>query len=88
MSERKLGLGGYATVFMAIDRWNERQVACKVVKLKQEAVGHYASHHFNTLQHACLARTQTALLKEPHPVKLWREVELLKTVSHVSPPEP
>lgn len=51
---------------MAIDRFNQRQVACKIVPLR--------NHNRSRSQEEELSR------------KLWREVDILKHISHVSKP--
>ena len=83
MSDRKLGEGGYATVFMAVDRFTERQVACKIVKLKRVATHHCSSHYFGSTGNTSHAKIRPLLPKQPKPETLWREVELLKGISHV-----
>lgn len=85
MSERRLGEGAYATVFMAIDRFAECQVACKVIKLKKQAAIHLSSRYFETIQPASAAKATKPLSKQPTAENLWREVQLLKSISHVSP---
>ena len=85
LSDRKLGEGGYASVFMAIDRVKERQVACKVVRLRKQDACHDASQYFLGFRNASLRKSKTALTKQPDAKTLWREVEILKTLSHVRP---
>ena len=77
-------MGGYATLFMAIDRRKGCQVACKVVKFKNSSSKPVTSHYFKAAQNAGLAGIGAFSGKEPNSVKLWREVELLKTIHHVS----
>ena len=69
---------------MAVDRRKGCQVACKVVKLKSQSQNPVVSHHFKAVKHASLAGIEAASWKEPSTIKLWREVELLKIIRHVS----
>lgn len=78
-------MGGYATVFMAVDRWKGRQFACKVVKLKRQAVGGHTSLYFETPQQTHRSGHHVASPQKPDAAKLWREVKLLKSISHVCP---
>lgn len=72
ITNRKLGAGGTGEVFMAIDVWNRCQVACKAVNLIKS----------KAKRPEVQPQPNTALEKGWH-VKLWREVELLKRISHV-----
>ena len=72
ITNRKLGVGGTGEVFMAIDVWNRCQVACKVVNLIKSTAKQLEEQQQHNI----------ALGKEWH-LKLWREVELLKHLSHV-----
>ena len=72
VTNRKLGVGGTGEVAMAIDFWNRCQVACKIVNLIKPM-----GKNAETQQ-----RPGTAL-KPEWRAKLWREVELLKHISHV-----
>lgn len=56
---QKLGSGAYGEVWMAVDNFNQRQVACKIVKLNKP------------FRNASPSRT------------IWREVDLLKDLSHL-----
>lgn len=78
-------MGGYATVFMAVDRWKERQFACKVVKLKRRAVGNHKSLYFRNPQQTLPFGHHMASPQKPDARKLWREVKLLERISHVCP---
>ena len=61
ITNRKLGSGAYGEVWMAVDIFHQRQVACKVMKSSE-------SHQ---------DRSGKAI------GTLWREVDLLKDMSHV-----
>ena len=71
ITDRKLGAGGTGEVFMAIDIWTRCQVACKIVNLinpPDTIVGEHQSD---------------IVLNKGRQSRLWREVELLKHISHV-----
>ncbi|KAL8796463.1 MAG: hypothetical protein Q9195_001137 [Heterodermia aff. obscurata] len=75
----QLGAGGTATVFMAVDRLNRKQVACKIVKLKSSGLDQIFSHHFEKnnrygLEHNIQMRYYEDMLR--------REVDMLKALSH------
>ena len=70
---------------MAIDRVKERQVACKVVRLKKQDASHDASQYFLGSRNASHHESKTALAKQPNAKALWREIEILKALSHVRP---
>lgn len=72
-------------MFMAVDRWKERQFACKVVKLKKQAVGDHTSLYFDKSQQAHESEHHVASPQKPDAAKLWREVKLLASISHVCP---
>lgn len=69
---RKLGVGGTGQVFMAMDIWNQCQVACKIVNLIRPLAKEVEE------QEKLRATIETGWQN-----KLWREVELLKHISHV-----
>ncbi len=72
VTDRKLGAGGTGQVFMAIDVWNRCQVACKIVNLIKP-IGKQAEEQ----------QQPGSALKTELQIKLWREVDLLKHISHV-----
>lgn len=63
ITERQLGAGSFGRVHLAIDLFRQRQMACKIVALKDEC------------------QTWTGGRKVAN--SLWREVKLLKEISHV-----
>lgn len=71
MTDRRLGSGIAGRVFMVIDRLWRRQMACKTVQLRK-----------------CHADRGPGLPEIRGPrdslAKIWREVDLLKDLSHVS----
>ena len=84
VTDRKLGAGASGDVFMAIDLWRQRQVACKIGALRshlpdsqdtssQSSVGTMRKNPFRKAAEDGLRATN-----------LWREVKLLKTLDHVS----
>lgn len=72
-------------MFMAVDRWKDRQLACKVVKLKKQAVSDHTSLYFKNPQQTHRLGHLVASPQKCDAEKLWREVKLLKTISHVCP---
>ena len=70
---------------MAIDRVKERQVACKVVRLRKHDARHDASQYFLGSGNASIDKSKTALAKQPNAKTLWREIDILKALSHVRP---
>ena len=83
ITERHLGEGGTATVFMAVDRWAMRQVACKIVKLHHSGPEQNVSHHFQTGVQDDLARIAVNTRVDSRTQRLRREVDLLKKLKHV-----
>lgn len=81
MTDRKLGSGISGRVFMAIDRVWRRQMACKIVQLKK-------------CQHGFDQDRSDASVRQGHPrsrsqqARLWKEVDILKDLNHVSPANP
>lgn len=63
ITDRQLGAGSYGRVHLAIDQFRQRQMACKMVALKDESQPWGAGKKFANV--------------------LWREVNLLKEISHV-----
>lgn len=63
ITDRQLGAGAYARVHLAIDLFSQRQMACKMVALKDSS------------------RIWVDQKKSANG--LWREVKLLKEISHV-----
>lgn len=72
-------------MFMAVDRWKERQFACKVVKLERRAVGDHTSLYFKNPEQTHRSGHHVVSPQKPNAAKLWREVKLLKSISHVCP---
>ncbi|KAL8812960.1 MAG: hypothetical protein Q9223_003551 [Gallowayella weberi] len=71
MTDRKLGSGVSGRVFMVIDRHRQCQMACKIVQLRK--------------CHSIFARpVQKSMRSKEQTAKLWREVDILKEMSHVS----
>ncbi|KAL8727978.1 MAG: hypothetical protein Q9181_005506 [Wetmoreana brouardii] len=76
MTNRKLGSGISGRVFMVIDRFWRRQMACKIVQLK--------ACHGNEV-HGYLGLSTAPRPPQDHSgrqARLWREVEILKELSH------
>lgn len=69
LSPRILGAGGYGRVYMAWDIKTHRQVACKIMELKDSEGGRNSN------------QKGWKRMKEMY----MREVEILKTLNHVSP---
>lgn len=78
MTDRKLGSGTSGRVFMVIDRVWRRQMACKIVQLKK-CQGHKVYDYHNCYKAPDLPGQQY------QQAKFWREVDILKDLSHVSP---
>ena len=82
ITHRQLGVGAAGQVFMAIDRWKRCQVACKIVNL---------TNNFEQ-QAGCCGMTSSAYQRvrengqANQAQRLWREVELLRKLSHVCLP--
>lgn len=68
LSSRILGAGGYGRVYMAWDVRTHRQVACKIMELRDPDGGHVGN------------RRNWKRMKEMY----MREVEILGTLNHVS----
>ena len=71
ITNRKLGAGATSEVFMAIDIWHRCQVACKIVNLIKPA------------ENPVEEQQPGIVLNTAWQTRLWREVELLKHISHV-----
>lgn len=82
VSNRELGSGSNGQVFMAIDNWRRRQVACKIVALKKPA--RERSEGQETSLNASSHRRNREAKGAEFAAKLRREVDLLKDISHVS----
>lgn len=63
ITDRQLGAGSYGRVHLAIDLFRRRQMACKMVALKDASQKRAGEKNFTK--------------------GLWREVNLLKEISHV-----
>ncbi|KAL9028287.1 MAG: hypothetical protein Q9196_003324 [Gyalolechia fulgens] len=72
MTDRKLGSGISGRVFMVIDRLWLRQMACKIIQLKKCHTDRM--HDIVTKSGGCGKKNNLA--------RLWREVDLLKELSH------
>lgn len=83
ITKRQLGAGGSATVFMAVDRWNMKQVACKIVGLKPPGSDPTKSPHFRNCDEDCLVGHTADVSTTPYEKGLRQEVAMLKTLSHV-----
>ncbi|KAL8667680.1 MAG: hypothetical protein Q9202_000535 [Teloschistes flavicans] len=81
MTHRKLGSGVSGRVFMVIDRVWRRQMACKIVQLKQCRRGSYQDRSDASVRQG-LPRSQS------QRARLWKEVDILKDLNHVSSAEP
>ncbi|KAL8933664.1 MAG: hypothetical protein Q9211_005653 [Gyalolechia sp. 1 TL-2023] len=73
MTDRKLGSGISGRVFMVIDRLWRRQMACKIIQLKKCHTDRM--HDIVTKSGGCGKKNNLA--------RLWREVDLLKELSHI-----
>lgn len=83
ITDRQLGSGVSGHVLMAVDHHKRRQVACKIVYLKdilRKQVSHQVEPNSPNFQPG---RTRFKSLGKETVSKLWREVELLKELSHV-----
>ena len=88
ITKRQLGAGGTATVFMAVDRWNMKQVACKIVRLQEQGSGQTTSNHFRKGDGDRLVGHTTDNSPTPYEKGLRQEVAMLKTLSHVCTTRP
>lgn len=79
ITDRKLGSGFSGRVFMAIDRQlQDGQLACKIVQLRK-----CHDHHIHKCSES--SRSMAKMVgNKAHTAKIWREVELLRELSHVS----
>lgn len=69
---------------MAIDRWKSRQVACKIVNLEGSIPKLFLFPLRKPVNSFRFAEIRKNPLRHNMIEKLWREVELLKSISHVS----
>ncbi len=75
MTDRKLGSGISGRVFMVVDRFRRRQMACKIVQLQKCHADHINGDRQNGSPGMIGDLRRSA--------KIWREVDLLKDLSHV-----
>lgn len=68
---------------MAVDRWNRKQVACKIVKLRTSGSDKTVSHHFENDKRYGMPGTEQDTQMRSYEDMLRREVEMLKALSHV-----
>lgn len=62
---------------MAIDNFKMRQVACKIININNTSQKEFCSPTFQ------IEAIRQRALKKDTISRLWREVELLKKISHV-----
>ena len=72
VTDRKLGFGTSGCVFMAIDLFKQCQMACKVIQLRK--------CHENQYDNDKSAKVPDVRAQQS---KAWREVDILKDLSHV-----
>lgn len=74
MTDRKLGSGVSGRVFMVVDRLRRRQMACKIIQLRKchDGSGTNSSGFPTEL-----------MMRRNSLEKIWKEVDLLKDLSHV-----
>ncbi|KAL8903609.1 MAG: hypothetical protein Q9207_003811 [Kuettlingeria erythrocarpa] len=75
MTDRKLGSGISGRVFMVVDRFRRRQMACKIVQLRKCHADHSNGDRRNG--------TPGMIGDLRRSAKIWREVDLLKDLSHI-----
>ncbi|KAL9090172.1 MAG: hypothetical protein Q9165_005452 [Trypethelium subeluteriae] len=83
VTDRKLGVGGYGTVYVAIERGTGKQLACKHIDLRQRGRNGVRIDSGSGLDEAKLAKERLKL--QNFQDKQQREFEVLKDLSHVSP---
>lgn len=78
ITDRKLGSGFSGRVFMAIDRQlQDGQLACKILQLRK-----CHDHHIRKCSDSSRSMAKKVGNKA-QTAKIWREVELLRELSHV-----
>ena len=83
ITNSQLGAGGTAAVFMAVDRLNRKQVACKIVKLKTSGLDQTVSRHFEKDHRCSMSGTEPDIHTSSYEDMLRREVHMLQALSHV-----
>jgi serine/threonine protein kinase len=96
VTDRKIGAGGYGEVFMALHLHYRKQLACKIVnllavkievskRLRQIGKARDRSGDSDSIKEVLRewSRKKTLSLVEAEAGKILREVEILRTTSHV-----
>lgn len=68
---------------MAVDRWNKKQVASKIIRLKKPGSDQTVSNHFQIGNRDSMAGIEVDSWISPRARLLRQEVHMLKTMNHV-----